>query len=79
LVAWFTGKGSGLVFCVLSLITRVIADEAVTAFAFQFSTLHYWNVLVEFVFLLIMSLLFSALKKSLSKGQRITVGGGPQA
>jgi K+-sensing histidine kinase KdpD len=69
LVAWFVGKGSGLFFCVLSLITRIIADEAETSFAFKFSTLHYWNVFVEFVFLLIMSLLCSALKKSLEKQQ----------
>ncbi len=67
LVAWFVGKASGLFFCVLSLVTRFVADEATTGFALQFSTLHYWNVFVEFVFLMIMSLLFSALKKSLAK------------
>jgi len=70
LVAWFVGKGSGLIFCVLSLITRLIADEAETSFAFKFSALHYWNLFVEFVFLLIMSLLCSALKKSLTKQQQ---------
>jgi K+-sensing histidine kinase KdpD len=67
LVAWFVGKTGGLIFCVFSLITRFIADEATMSFAFQFSALHYWNVGEEFVFLLIMSLLFSALKKSLTK------------
>ncbi len=70
LVAWFVGRRSGLLFCVLSLITRLIADEAVTSFSFKFSALHYWNVFVEFMFLLIMSLLISALKKSLAKGQQ---------
>lgn len=69
LVVWFVGKTSGLLFCVLALITRLIADAAVTSFAFQFSTLHYWNMFVEFVFLLIMTLLLSALKKSLAKGR----------
>ena len=70
LVAWFVGRRSGVLFCVLSLITRLIADEAVTSFSFKFSALHYWNVFVEFMFLLIMSLLISALKKSLAKGQQ---------
>ncbi|HEY4745011.1 MAG TPA: hypothetical protein VIH45_10165 [Desulfuromonadaceae bacterium] len=70
LVAWFVGKGSGLLFCLLSLITRLTADEATTGFAFKFSILHYWNVFVEFVFLLIMCLLFSALKKSLTREQQ---------
>ncbi|HEX9079935.1 MAG TPA: hypothetical protein VF795_10125 [Desulfuromonadaceae bacterium] len=79
LVAWFTGKGGGLLFCLLSLMTRFIADEAGTGFAFQFSALHYWNLFVEFVFLLIMSLLVSALKKSLTKGQQTAArrDGGP--
>jgi len=73
LVTWFVGKGSGLLFCLLSLITRLIADEATTGFAFKFSMLHYWNVFVEFVFLLIMTLLFSALKKSLARERQAGV------
>lgn len=75
LVAWFVSRSCGLLFCVFSLITRFIADEAATTFALKFSSLHYWNVFVEFVFLLIMSLLFSALKKSLIKEQRVADSG----
>jgi len=63
--AWFVGKRSGLLFCLLSLIVRVIADEATRQSFVSHSALHYWNEVIEFIFLLIMSLLFSALKKNL--------------
>jgi len=77
LVTWFVSKRSGLLFCGLSLITRLIADAAITSFTFQFSTLHYWNMFVEFVFLLIMTLLLSALKKSLAKGRQAVSARSP--
>lgn len=65
LAAWFVSKRSGLLLCVLSLITRITADEASKTLLFQNSSLHYWNVSIEFVFLLIMSFLFSTLKENL--------------
>lgn len=77
LVAWFVGKTSGLVFCVVSLVTRFIADEAIMSFTFHYSPLHYWNLSEEFVFLLIMSLLISALKKSLIRERTTEPGDSP--
>lgn len=77
LVAWFVGKTSGLVFCVASLVTRFIADEATMSFSFRYSPLHYWNISEEFVFLLIMSLLISALKKSLTRERTTEPGDSP--
>lgn len=64
LVSWFVGKRSGALFCLLSVVVRIIADESTSPKIFTHSVLHYWNELVEFVFLLIMSLLFSAFKKN---------------
>jgi diguanylate cyclase (GGDEF)-like protein len=66
LAAWFVSKRSGLILCVLALITRITADEAYNTFSFQNSALHYWNISIEFVFLMIMSLLFSMLKENLN-------------
>jgi diguanylate cyclase (GGDEF)-like protein len=65
LVAWFVTWPSGLLFCILALVTRFIADEASSSFSLSNTTLHYWNLFVEFLFLLIMSLLFSALRRNL--------------
>jgi len=67
LAAWFIGKGSGLLFSILSYGTRLISDAASTSFMFNFSRMHYWNVFVEFIFLLIVSQLIAALKKKLEK------------
>jgi len=63
LAAWHVGTTSGALFCVLALVTRLIADGAGTSFSFSYSPLHYWNIFVEFVFLLIMSFLVSTLKR----------------
>jgi len=65
LVAWFVNRTSGMLFCLLALAARFIANEAQTDFAFQSTSLHYWNECIELLFLLIMSLLFSALRKNL--------------
>jgi len=65
LVAWFVTWPSGVLFCILSLVTRFIADQASSSFALNNAALHYWNLFVEFLFLLIMSLLFSALRRNL--------------
>ena len=65
LVAWFVNRPSGMLFCLLALATRFVANEAQTDFAFQSTALHYWNECIELLFLLIMSLLFSALRKIL--------------
>jgi diguanylate cyclase (GGDEF)-like protein len=64
LAAWFVGKRSGLLFCMLALVVRVIADEESRTPFSPHTALHYWNELIEFLFLLIMSLLFSALKRN---------------
>ena len=65
LSAWFVSKRCGILFCILAVIVRITVEESSTYFDFSHSTLHYWNELVEFLFLLIVSLLFSALKKNL--------------
>ena len=65
LVAWFVNRTSGMLFCLVALAARFVANEAQTDFAFQSASLHYWNECIELLFLLIMSLLFSALRKNL--------------
>jgi diguanylate cyclase (GGDEF)-like protein len=64
LTAWFVSKPTGVIFCFLSLLVRMAADYGSSP-ATRHSNLHYWNVFIEFLFLIIMSLLFSALKKNL--------------
>lgn len=71
LVAWFIGIRSGILFCVLSVAVRIIADESSTSFSFSHSILHYWNDLIEFLFLLIMSVLFYALRKNLDNEKEL--------
>lgn len=71
LATWFVGKRSGLLFCLLAIIARVIADEWSRSPLLTHSVLNYWNELVELLFLLIMSLLFSALKKNLESEQEL--------
>lgn len=71
LAAWFVGKRSGLLFCLLALVVRVIADEGTRSTFVSHSALHYWNEVIEFVFLLIMSLLFSALKIKLENEKEL--------
>jgi hypothetical protein len=63
LAAWFVNRWSGVLFCVLAFVTRLIADAAITSFSFTYTPLHSWNLSVEFLFLLIMSLLVSTLRK----------------
>lgn len=65
LMAWFVTRTSGVLFCLLALATRFIADRSSGSFSFHNSELHYWNVCIEIVFLLIMSLLFSTLRSTL--------------
>ncbi len=65
LAAWFVGKRSGLLFCLLALVVRGVAVEGSRPSSVPHSALHYWNEVIEFIFLLIMSLLFSALKNNL--------------
>jgi len=67
LAAWFVSKSFGVLFCILAVAVRIVVEESATSFDFSHSTLHYWNELVEFLFLLIMSLLFSSLKTNLEK------------
>lgn len=62
LAAWFVNRWSGVLFCVLSFVTRLIADAAVLSFSFAYTPLHCWNIFSEFLFLLIMGLLVSTLR-----------------
>lgn len=71
LAAWFVGKQSGMLFCLLSTVARFVADEISRSYILTHSLLHYWNVLVQFLFLLIMSLLFSKLKKTLESEREL--------
>lgn len=71
LAAWFVGKLSGMLFCLLAIVVRVVADEWSSTSIFTHSVLHYWNELIEFLFLLIMSLLFSVLKKNLENEKEL--------
>jgi len=65
LVAWFVNRAGGMFFCLLALATRFSVNEAHTHFSMQNTALHYWNECIELLFLLIMSLLFSALRSNL--------------
>jgi len=58
-------RPGGMLFCLLAVATRFTVNEAPTHFTFQNASLHYWNECIELLFLLIMSLLFSALRKNL--------------
>lgn len=69
--AWFVGKKSGLFFCVLSIMVRILVDEGSRLTVFSHTALHYWNEMIEFLFLLIMSLLFSALKVNLQNEKEL--------
>ncbi len=71
LATWFVGKWSGLLFCFLAIVVRVIADEGYRSSGFAYSALHYWNELIEFFFLIIMSILFSALKRNLENEKEL--------
>jgi diguanylate cyclase (GGDEF)-like protein len=71
LAAWFVNIRSGLLFCGLAVVVRVIADEWSRPLLFTRSVLHYWNELIEFLFLIIMSLLFSTLKKNLDSEKEL--------
>jgi diguanylate cyclase (GGDEF)-like protein len=71
IAAWFVGKRSGLLFCLIAIVVRAIADESSSSFILTHSVLHYWNLLIELMFLLIMSLLFSVLKKNLEKEKKL--------
>ena len=66
---WFVSKRCGLLFCIFVLITRLVIDQANSFYSY--STLHYWNLLVEFLFLVIMSLLFSSLRKTLDNESKL--------
>ncbi|HBA72495.1 MAG: hypothetical protein A2X82_19545 [Geobacteraceae bacterium GWC2_55_20] len=72
LVAWFVGNRSGILFCFLSVTVRLTIDESESTFSFSHSVMHYWNDLIEFIFLLIMSTLFSALRKNLNTEKELS-------
>ena len=71
LASWFVGYRSGLLFCVLAIVIRFFADGMNQDPASSHSTLHYWNEFIEFLFLSMMSLLFSALKKNLENEKEL--------
>jgi hypothetical protein len=67
IAAWYVNRQVGMLFCVFSFVTRLIADGAGSSFSFAYSPLRCWNVFVEFLFLLIMSLLISTLRTYMRK------------
>jgi diguanylate cyclase (GGDEF)-like protein len=71
LAAWFVGKWSGVLFCLFAIVVRIFADELSRPSTYAYSVLNYWNELVEFIFLTIMSLLFSTLKENLESEQKL--------
>jgi len=71
LSAWFVGRSCGVLFCFLAVFVRLAVEEFSTPVNISHSTLHYWNELIEFLFLLIMSLLFSALKINLENEKKL--------
>lgn len=71
LPAWFVSRRSGVIFCLLAITVRLLADDGLTTLHLHHSVLHYWNELIEFLFLLIMSLLFSALRKNLDNEKEL--------
>lgn len=70
LVSWFVSTPAGLVFCLLSIAARVVADLTSDSVFAAYPAIHYWNIITDFIVLLITSLLFSTLKNSLDAGQR---------
>lgn len=64
LAGWFIGYKTGVLFCFLSFMTRFLVDFFLSP-SLQRSSLHNWNLFIEFLFLLIMSLLFSVLRNKL--------------
>jgi len=71
ITAWFVSKRCGILFCLLAVVVRIVADDGSTTLHFARSALHYWNELIEFLFLLIMSVLFSALKTNLDNEKEL--------
>jgi diguanylate cyclase (GGDEF)-like protein len=71
LSAWFVGRRYGLFFCFLATMVRLVIDDGFHHEVETQALLHYWNELVEFLFLLIMSMLFSALKKNLDNEKEL--------
>jgi diguanylate cyclase (GGDEF)-like protein len=71
ITAWFVSKRCGILFCLLAIVVRIAADGGFATLQFAHSALHYWNELIEFLFLLIMSLLFSALKTNLDNEKEL--------
>ncbi len=70
LMAWFVSRTSGVLFCFLSMTMRILTDYESKAFLTNYSRLHYWNLFIEFFFLIIMTLLFAALKKNVETEKR---------
>jgi diguanylate cyclase (GGDEF)-like protein len=71
ITAWFVSKRCGILFCLFAISMRIVADDGYATLRFAHSTLHYWNELIEFLFLLIMSVLFSALKTNLDNEKEL--------
>ena len=65
LMAWFVSRTSGLLFCLLTLVTRFITNETAAGNILSNSPIHYWNEFIEFLFMMVMSLLFSFLRNAL--------------
>lgn len=71
LAAWFVSKRCGLLFCLLTVVVRGFADKESSSLISSHSVMHYWNEFIELLFLVIMCLLFSALKKNLENEKEL--------
>lgn len=71
LAAWFVSKRCGLLFCLLTVVVRGFADKESSSSISSHSVMHYWNEFIELLFLVIMCLLFSALKKNLENEKEL--------
>lgn len=83
LAAWFVSKRCGLLLCLLTVVVRGFADKESSSLIPSHSVMHYWNEFIELLFLVVMCLLFSALKKNLENRERAgttgSVGRYPEA
>jgi diguanylate cyclase (GGDEF)-like protein len=63
--AWFVNKGAGLVMCFLSGLAIVAAHEFPNLYTYDPFVMRIWNTSMEVIFLVIMSYMFSMLKRDL--------------
>jgi diguanylate cyclase (GGDEF)-like protein len=63
LAAWFVGRGAGLWVCLASGLTWVVVAE-LTPGHYSTRAVPYWNAVAQMAFMVVLTLVFSALKRS---------------